>query len=155
MTFVLPLIINLGLLMHGISNKRVLWIMCSFTLAESIGSFQIEQFPFDIVRIFPFDVIYKLPVFWGFFLPLSQHNTYTRWFLFHTLVSFTFIYIYIYIYIYYYWSNNKSLSNMKILNLLEHREDFWILKLQTLSPQDLNISLNYPHYWVDTTECIW
>ena len=44
---------------------------------------------------------------------------------------------------------------MKILNLLEHREDFWILKLQTLSPQDLNISLNYPHYWVDTTECIW
>ena len=39
---------------------------------------------------------------------------------------------------------NKSLSKLKIRSLLEHREDFWILKLQTLSPQGLNISLNYP-----------
>ena len=46
---------------------------------------------------------------------------------------------------------NKSLS-LKIRSLLEHREDFWILKLQTLSPQGLNISLNYPQ---DTTLSIW
>ena len=38
---------------------------------------------------------------------------------------------------------SKSLSKLKIRSLLEHREDFWILKLQTLSPQGLNISLNY------------
>ena len=38
---------------------------------------------------------------------------------------------------------NKSLSKLKIGSLLEHRKDFWILKLQTLSPQGLNISLNY------------
>ena len=37
---------------------------------------------------------------------------------------------------------SKSLSKLKSRSLLEHR-DFWILKLQTLSPQDLNISLNY------------
>ena len=37
----------------------------------------------------------------------------------------------------------KSLSNLKIHSLLEHREDFWIFKLQNLSPQGLNISLNY------------
>ena len=43
---------------------------------------------------------------------------------------------------------NKSLSKLKIRSLLEHREDFWILKLQTLSPQGLNVSLNYPQ---DTT----
>ena len=36
---------------------------------------------------------------------------------------------------------NKSLSKLKIRSLLEHREDFWILKLQTLSPQGLSISL--------------
>ena len=47
---------------------------------------------------------------------------------------------------------NKSLSKLKIRSLLEHKEDFWILKLQTLSPQGLNISLNYPQ---DTTESIW
>ena len=47
---------------------------------------------------------------------------------------------------------NKSLSKLKIRSLLEHREDFWILKLQTLSPQGLNISLNYPQ---DTTGSIW
>ena len=47
---------------------------------------------------------------------------------------------------------NKSLSKSKIRSLLEHREDFWILKLQTLSPQGLNISLNYPQ---DTTGSIW
>ena len=47
---------------------------------------------------------------------------------------------------------NKSLSKSKIRSLLEHREDFWVLKLQTLSPQGLNISLNYPQ---DTTGSIW
>ena len=40
--------------------------------------------------------------------------------------------------------NNKSLSKLEIHGLLEHRQDFWILKLQTLSPQGLNMSLNYP-----------
>ena len=47
---------------------------------------------------------------------------------------------------------NKSLSMLKIRRLLEHREDFWILKLQTLFPQGLNISLKYPQ---DTTGSIW
>ena len=47
---------------------------------------------------------------------------------------------------------NKSLSKLKIRSLLEHREYFWILKLQTLSAQGLNISLNYPQ---DTTGSIW
>ena len=47
---------------------------------------------------------------------------------------------------------NKSLSKLKIRSLLEHREDFWILKMQTLYPRVLNISLNYPQ---DTTESIW
>ena len=47
---------------------------------------------------------------------------------------------------------NKSLSKFKICSLLEHREDFWILKLQTISLQDLNISLNFPQ---DTTGSIW
>ena len=47
---------------------------------------------------------------------------------------------------------NKSLSKLKIGSLLEHREDFWILKLQILSLEGLNISLNYPQ---DTTGSIW
>ena len=47
---------------------------------------------------------------------------------------------------------NKSLLKLKIRSLLEHREDFWSLKLQTLSPQGLNISLNYPQ---ETTGSIW
>ena len=47
---------------------------------------------------------------------------------------------------------NTSLSKLKIRSLLEHKEEFWISKLQTLSPQGLNISLNYPH---DTTGSIW
>ena len=47
---------------------------------------------------------------------------------------------------------NKSLSKLKIGSLLEHREDFCILKLQILSPEGLNISLNYPQ---DTTGSIW
>ena len=47
---------------------------------------------------------------------------------------------------------NKSLSKFKIRSLLKHREDFWILKLQTISLQDLNISLNFPQ---DTTGSIW
>ena len=34
---------------------------------------------------------------------------------------------------------NKSLLKLKIRTLLEHREDFWILKLQTLSSR---------HYWI-------
>ena len=46
---------------------------------------------------------------------------------------------------------NKSLSKLKIRSLFEHREDFRILKLQILSPQGLNISLNYPK---DTTGSI-
>ena len=37
----------------------------------------------------------------------------------------------------------KSLPKLKIRSVLDHREDFWILQLQTLSPQGLNISLNY------------
>ena len=36
---------------------------------------------------------------------------------------------------------NKSLSKLKIRSLLEHRENFGILKLQTLSPQDLTRSI--------------
>ena len=47
---------------------------------------------------------------------------------------------------------NKSLSKLKIRSLLGHREDFWILKLQILSSQGLDISLNYPQ---DTTGSIW
>ena len=47
---------------------------------------------------------------------------------------------------------NKSLSKLKIRSLLEHRQDFWILKFQTLSPQGLNISLNYTQ---GTTGFIW
>ena len=46
----------------------------------------------------------------------------------------------------------ESLSKLKIRSLLEHRENFWILKLQTLPLQDLNKSLNYPQ---DTTGSIW
>ena len=38
--------------------------------------------------------------------------------------------------------HNRSLSKLKIRSLLEHREDCWILKLHTLSPQGLNTSLN-------------
>ena len=41
---------------------------------------------------------------------------------------------------------------MKIHSQLEHRENIWILKSQTLSPQGLNISVNYPQ---DTTGSIW
>ena len=47
---------------------------------------------------------------------------------------------------------NKFLSKLKIGCLLKHRKEFLILKLQTLSPQGLNISLNYPQ---DTTGSIW
>ena len=43
---------------------------------------------------------------------------------------------------------NKSLSRLKIRSLLEHRENFWSLKLKTLSSQGLNVFLNYPQ---DTT----
>ena len=47
---------------------------------------------------------------------------------------------------------NKLLLKLKISSLLENREDFWILKLQTLSPQGLNVSLNYPQ---NATGSIW
>ena len=47
---------------------------------------------------------------------------------------------------------NKSLSKLKIHSLLENREDFCIFKLQTVSLQCLNISLNYPQ---STTGSIW
>ena len=47
---------------------------------------------------------------------------------------------------------NKSLPKLKIGSFLEHREDFWILKFQTLFPQGLKISLNYLQ---DTTGFIW
>ena len=47
---------------------------------------------------------------------------------------------------------NKPLSTLKIRGLLEHREDFWIFKLQILSPQGLHISLNCLQ---DTTGSIW
>ena len=46
----------------------------------------------------------------------------------------------------------KSLSKLKNCSLLEHREDFWILKLQTLSPLGLVISLNYSQ---DISGSIW
>ena len=45
---------------------------------------------------------------------------------------------------------NKSLSKLKIRSLLEHREEFWILKL-ILILKGLNRSLNYPQ---DTTGSI-
>ena len=38
---------------------------------------------------------------------------------------------------------------IQICRLSEHREDFWILKLQTFPPQDLNITqLSSRHYWI-------
>ena len=46
----------------------------------------------------------------------------------------------------------KLLSKLKICSVLEYREDFWILKLQTLSPQGVNIPLNHLQ---DTTGSIW
>ena len=46
---------------------------------------------------------------------------------------------------------NEFLSKSKICSLLEQRETFWILKLQTLSTQGLNISLYSPQ---DTTGSI-
>ena len=47
---------------------------------------------------------------------------------------------------------NNSLSKLRFRSLLERREDFWILKLQTLSPQCLNILHNYPE---DAIGSIW
>ena len=47
---------------------------------------------------------------------------------------------------------NNVLLKLKICSLSEHRKDFWILRLQTLSSLGLNISLNYPQ---DTTDPIW
>ena len=46
---------------------------------------------------------------------------------------------------------NKSLSQLKICTLLEHRESFWI-EIACSFPQGLNISLNYPQ---DITGSIW
>ena len=47
---------------------------------------------------------------------------------------------------------NKSLSKLKIRSLSEHRQNFWVLKLQTFSPQGRNTSLNYLQ---GTTGSIW
>ena len=47
---------------------------------------------------------------------------------------------------------NKSLLKLKIYSLLERREDFWILKSQTLSPRGIDILRNYPQ---DTAGPIW
>ena len=46
----------------------------------------------------------------------------------------------------------KSLSTLEIRSLLEYRKDFWILKLQTLSTQGLNVLLIYLQ---DTSGSIW
>ena len=43
---------------------------------------------------------------------------------------------------------NKSLSKLKIRKLLEYKEDFWILKLQTLSPQGLNYDYKYIYIYI-------
>ena len=49
-------------------------------------------------------------------------------------------------------TNGASLPKQQIRSILEHRENFWILRLETLSPKGLNISLNNPQ---DTTGSIW
>ena len=49
-------------------------------------------------------------------------------------------------------TNNASLPKQQIRSILEHRENFCILRLETLSPKGLNISLNNPQ---DTTGSIW
>ena len=38
----------------------------------------------------------------------------------------------------------KDLTKSQMTNLLKRREDFWILKLQTLVPNGFNIELNFP-----------
>ena len=39
---------------------------------------------------------------------------------------------------------NQNMSKEKIRGVLMHREDFWILKLDTLQPNGVNEDLNYP-----------
>ena len=50
--------------------------------------------------------------------------------------------------------NNVSLPRQQRKRFLENREDFWILRFETLSlsPKGLNISLHNPQ---DTTGSIW
>ena len=40
--------------------------------------------------------------------------------------------------------SNPNMSKEKIRATLMHREDFWILKLDTLQPNGFNEDLNYP-----------
>ena len=39
---------------------------------------------------------------------------------------------------------NQNMTKENIRDVLMHREDFWILKLDTLQPNVLNEDLNYP-----------
>ena len=39
---------------------------------------------------------------------------------------------------------NQNMTKEKIRDVLMHREDFWILKLDTLQPNGFNEDLNYP-----------
>ena len=48
--------------------------------------------------------------------------------------------------------NNVSLPKQQRRSLSEHREDFSILRLESLSPKGLSISLNYLQ---DRDGCIW
>lgn len=48
--------------------------------------------------------------------------------------------------------NNTSLPKQQGRSLLEHSEDFWILRLEILSPKSLILSLNHPQ---DITGSIW
>ena len=38
--------------------------------------------------------------------------------------------------------NHRSLSREEIRSIMEHREDYWVRKLRTLSPNGLNEKLN-------------
>ena len=42
-------------------------------------------------------------------------------------------------------------DKLKLRSQLEHKEDAWMLRLKTISPYGLNISLNYPQ---DATGCL-
>ena len=48
--------------------------------------------------------------------------------------------------------NNVSLPKQQRRSLSEHKEDFSILRLESLSPKGLSISLNYLQ---DRNRCIW
>ena len=49
-------------------------------------------------------------------------------------------------------TDNASFPNQQRRSLLEHREDFWRLRLKTLFPNGLNVYSNHPQ---DTTSPIW